>query len=153
MPNALDTFRAQREVADQLHARLTEVAVLLDNLRTQVEAIAGNPDLRAVLREEQTLLARTQDVLANVRRFREHEVSRFWPAVWRRWLLALVFALASTAAGGAGYGWVTKPWAAELEALRSRAELADNIAQRTLTMTPSERRQLDVLMKFRALSR
>jgi hypothetical protein len=153
MPNSLDTFRAQREAVDQVHARLTDVAVLLDNLRTHVEAIAANPDLQAVLREEQALLARTQDVLANVRRFREHEVSRFWPAVWRRWLLAVVFALASAAAGGAGYGWVTKPWAAELEVLRARAEFADAVARRTLSMTQAERRQFDSLMKSPSLAR
>ena len=148
MPNALDTFRAQREAADQVHARLTEVAVLLDHLRTQVEAVAGNAELRAVLRDEQAWLARTQDVLANVRRFREQETSRFWPAVWRRWVLALVFALASVAAAGGGYAWVTRPYAAELEALRSRAEFAELITGRMMTMNPAERRQFDVLMKL-----
>ena len=71
MPNALDTFRAQRQAADQVHERLTEVAVLLDRLRTEVEAVTGNAELRAVLRDEQAWLARTQNVLADVRHFRE----------------------------------------------------------------------------------
>ena len=133
MPNALDTFRAQRDAADQVHARLTEVAGLLDRLRTQVEAVAGNTELRAVLRDEQAWLARTQEVLANVRYFREQEVARFWPAVWRRWVVALVFALASATAAGAGYGWATRPSVAELELLRSRSELADSVARRVMT--------------------
>ena len=148
MPNALDTFRAQREAADQLHTRLTEVAVLLNHLRTQVEAIAGNTELRAVLRDEHAWLARTQNVLADVRHFREQEVSRFWPAVWRRWVLALAFALASASAAGAGYARATRPYVAELEVLRSRSDLADAIARRMMTMTSSERRQLDSLMKW-----
>ena len=148
MPNALDSFRAQREAADQVHARLTEVAVLLDRLRTQVEAVAGNAELRAVLRDEQAWLARTQDVLVRVRHFREEEMLRFWPAVWRRWVLALAFALASASAAGAGYAWATQPQAAELELLRSRSELADAVAQRLTTMTSSERRQFDSLMKW-----
>ena len=49
MESALDTFRAQREAADQVHARLTEVAHLLERLTRQVDAIAANADLRAVL--------------------------------------------------------------------------------------------------------
>ncbi len=147
MPNALDTFRAQRDAADQVHARLTEIAVLLDHLRTQVEAVTANAELRSVLREEQAWLARTQDVLTSVRRFREQEASRYWPAAWRRWVLALVFALASAAAAGAGYSRATRPWVAELETLRSRAEFADAVARRTLTMTQAERRQFDTLMK------
>ena len=33
MANALDTFRAQREAADGIYARLTEVSLLLRDLR------------------------------------------------------------------------------------------------------------------------
>ena len=51
MQSALDTFRAQREAADQVHTRLTEVAQLLERLTREVDAVAGNADLRAVLRE------------------------------------------------------------------------------------------------------
>ena len=33
MPNAIDLFREQREAADQVHARLTEISTLLWQLR------------------------------------------------------------------------------------------------------------------------
>jgi hypothetical protein len=74
---------------------------------------------------------------------------RFWPAVWRRWVIAAVFALISAAAG-AGYSWVSKPYEAELATLRARVELLDMIAQRVIKMTPAERRQFDALMKSTA---
>jgi hypothetical protein len=60
----------------------------------------------------------------------------------------LVFALASAAAAGAGYSWWTKPYAAELEILRSRMEFATFVEHRVLTMTPAERRRFDALMKW-----
>ena len=71
MESSLDTFRAQREAVDQVHARLTEVSQLLKEVQSQVDAIAGNVELRAVV-------------------------------------LAVVFALASAAAGGTGYAWWTE---------------------------------------------
>jgi hypothetical protein len=42
MHSALDAFRAQREAADQVYARLIEVARLLEQLTKQVDAVAGN---------------------------------------------------------------------------------------------------------------
>ena len=153
MPNALDMFRAQREAADQVHARLTEVGVLLNELRTQVDAVAGNPQFRALLQDEQTLLTRTETLLTDVRHVREQEVGRFWPAVWRRWALALGFALASAATAGAGYAWATRPYATELKTLRSRTAFADAVARRIATMTPAERRQFEALMKLNAAGR
>lgn len=146
MQNALDTFRAQREAADQVHARLTEVAQLLGQIRNQVDAVAGNAELRSVLRDEQDWLRQAQLLLADVRHFREQERLRFWPGVWRRWVLAVLFALASAAAAGAGFAWVTAPYAAELQRLRDRAGLAEIIANKMITMTAAERRQLDALM-------
>ena len=148
MESSLDTFRAQREAADQVHARLTEVSQLLNQVQSQVDAVAGNADLRAVLRDEQNWLRQAQTLLADVRYFREQERVRFWPGVWRRWALALVFALASAAAAGAGCAWVTQPYAAELGALRDRAGFSEIIAQRMATMTAAERRQFDALMKW-----
>jgi hypothetical protein len=71
---------------------------------------------------------------------------RFWPGVMRRWTVAVIFALASAAVGGAGYAWWTKPYAAEV-ALRSRAAFADFVEHRVLTMSPAERRQLNMLMR------
>ncbi len=72
---------------------------------------------------------------------------RFWPGVFRRWTVALAFAVTSAAAAGAGYAWWTKPYAAELATLRSRIEFATFIEHRVLTMTPAERRQFETLMK------
>jgi hypothetical protein len=44
---------------------------------------------------------------------------------------------------------VAKPFAAELEALRPRAELGLLVEDRMSTMTPAERRQFDVLMQWK----
>jgi hypothetical protein len=150
MASALDAFRAQREAVDQVHARLTEVAALVRSVQGQVDAIAHDHGLREVLRDEQTWLERTQRTIADVRAFREQEMRRFWPAVWRRWAVAVVFALAAAATFGSGYAWASHPDEAELVSLRSRVELLDAVAQRLLTMTPSERRQFDALMKWGA---
>lgn len=150
MASALDTFRAQREAADAVYARLTEVSQLLQQLRGQADALARNDELMKILQLEQSWLQQAKHTVAEVRDFREFEMRRFWPSVWRRWALALVFALASAGAAAAGYGWITKPYATELATLRSRTELADFVEQRILTMTPAERRQLDALMKWKS---
>jgi len=149
MPSAIDVFREQREAADQVHARLTEISALLHQLRHQVDAVAKNEDFRTVLRDEHDWLQQAQLVASQVRAFREEDVLRFWPGVIRRWAIALVFAVASAAAAGAGYAWWTKPYAAELEALRSRVGFADLVEHRVLTMTSAERRQFDTLMKWK----
>jgi hypothetical protein len=148
MPSALEVFRAQREAVDQVHARLTEVAELVGRLQAQVDAIAQNQAFLQVLRNEEQWLESAQRTIAEVRAFREEEVRRFWPAVWRRWTVALFFALASAAAFGAGYAWAARPYEAELASLRLRVELLDTVAQRVVTMTPAERRQFDSLMKW-----
>lgn len=150
MPNALDTFRAQREAADQVYARLTEITDLLARLQSQVDAITANTEMRALLRQEQSWLAQLQAAITDVRRFRELERLRFWPGVGRRWVLALGFALAAAAAAGGGYSWATRPYAAELAELRSRVQLADAVSRRTMTMSPAERRQFDSLMQWNA---
>jgi hypothetical protein len=153
MQNALDVFRAQREAADQVHTRLTEVTQLLDQLTKQVDAVAGNADLWRVLRDERDWLREAQQLLVDVRHFRERERLQFWPGVWRRWALAVVFALAAAAGAGTGYGWWTKPFLLELTDLRKRSELADVIAARIETMTPAERRRLDAAMKWEPTGR
>lgn len=147
MQSALDTFRAQREAADHVYARLAEVSQLLHQLRGQADALARDDELQKVLQQEQSWLERAQRMVAEVRTWREDELRRFWPGVLRGWALAFVFALASAAAAGAGYAWISQPYAAELAALRSRVEFADFVKQRVLTMTTAERRQFDVLMK------
>jgi len=52
MPTALDTFRSQREAADGVYARLTEVSQLLHQLRGQADALARSDELHAVLQRE-----------------------------------------------------------------------------------------------------
>lgn len=148
MYSALEAFRAQKEAVEQVHTRLTEVSDLLRAIQGQVEAIAANPTLRGLVSDEQSLLEQTQRTLSEVRAFREEERRRFWPGVWRRWALALVLALASTAACGAGYVWAAHPYQTELATLRARVELLDLVAQRVLKMTPTERREFDALMKW-----
>ncbi len=68
--------------------------------------------------------------------------------VARRWAVALIFALVSAWAAGAGYAFVTKPWEAELTALRARTGFAELVEHRVAKMTRTERRQFDALMKW-----
>ena len=147
MASAMDVFREQREAADQVHERLTEISQLVGQLRQQVNALAMNEDLRNVLREERDWLTSAQLAVSQVRSFREEEMMRVWPGVVGRWALALVFALAAAGVAGATYARVTKPYADELASLRSRVAFADFVEHRVLTMTPAERRQFDALMK------
>lgn len=149
MPSAIDVFREQREAAEQLHARVQEISALLDQVRQQVNALALNEDLRTMLRQEQEWLTRAQLAVAEMRSFREQDTLRFWPGVVRRWVVAFAFALASAGAAGASYAWATKPYAAEIEALRTRMEFVEFVEHRVVTMTPAERRQFDTLMKWK----
>ena len=109
MSGALDAFRAQQEAADRVHARLTEVARLLERLHAQAGAIARDADLRAALRNERDRLSEARQFLAEVRYLREQERLRYWPGLWRRWAVALLFALASVAAFGAAFGRFSAP--------------------------------------------
>ena len=77
MPTALDTFRAQREAADGVYARLTEVSQLLHQLRGQADALARNDELHAVLQREQSWLDQAQRTIEEARRWRELEMNRF----------------------------------------------------------------------------
>ena len=113
MPNALDMFRAQRDAAEAVQRTLHETTALLNALRQEVDRLVGDERLRCLLRDERALLDRADAFLHQVRWFREREIARFWPAVWRRWLLAVAFALASATAAGAGYTWMRRPDAAE----------------------------------------
>lgn len=146
VPSAIDVFREQREAAEQLHGRVQEISALLDQLRHQVNSLVLNDDLRAMLWQEQDWLTRAQLAVSEVRSFREQDMLRFWPGVIRRWAVALIFALASSAAAGAGYAWWTKPYAAELAAVRGKLAFADFVENRVLTMTSEERRQFEALM-------
>lgn len=95
MPSAIDVFREQREAAEQVHARLSDLSSLLWQLRQEVTALALNEELRTVLQHEQNWPQRAQLAVSEVRSFREQEMLRFWPGVVRRWVVALAFALAS----------------------------------------------------------
>jgi hypothetical protein len=147
--SALDMFREQQEAARQVHAQLVEVSVLLGQLQAQAAGIASDRKLREVLCEERTWLEAAQRTIADARRWREEEQRRYWPGVAYRWITSLAFALLSAVAVGTGYAWIAKPYAAELDALRPRAELGLLLEQRMNTMTPAEQRQLDRLMGWK----
>ena len=147
MPNAIEMFRAQREVADAVHARLQDVSVLLAQVRKEVDLVVGNAALRDVLEREQTWLSQAERTVAQVRAWREHDARQFWPSVVRRWALALVFALASAWVAGAGYAYAVKADEDELGVLRARAAFVESIEDRVMAMTPDERRAFDTLMK------
>jgi hypothetical protein len=146
MANALDAFRAQKEAADQVHARLTEVAALLNRLRIEVDGLVTT-ELREALREEQSLLSRAQETMAVARHFREQEMLRFWPSIWRRWAIAIVFALSALAVAGGAYGWATTPPARELAELRERANFGDRVLMGLARMNAMQRRQFEALLR------
>jgi len=108
MPNAVDMFRAQRDAAEAVQRTLHETTASLNALRQEVDRLVGDEHLRGLLRDERALLERTDALLRQVRYFREREIARFWPGVWRRWLVAVAFALAAAAAAGAGYTWMRR---------------------------------------------
>jgi hypothetical protein len=148
MGNAIDAFRAQREAAEQLQAQLSALSEQLPKLHQQIAALALNDELKALLRDEQRWLAQAENTIAAVRRWREQEAYAYWwPLMWR-WVVVCAFALVSVAIAGAGYAWVSQPYAAENATLRSRAEFADRIERRLLTMTPADRQQFERLMRL-----
>lgn len=53
MSSALETFRAQREAAEQVHARLKEVTELLRVATGQMQAVARDDEFRKLLSAEQ----------------------------------------------------------------------------------------------------
>jgi hypothetical protein len=145
MPNALDMFRAQREAADALHARITEVTRLLEAARQQIDGLALSRDLKETLRDEQIWLERTERAVAQVRYWRESEQGRFgWSIVWR-WTVAVALALGAVSFTSAAQTWMAAR--TENRELRERAEFGDVVSRRLQTMTPAERRQFDRLMQ------
>lgn len=150
MANALDTFREQRVAAGQVYAALKETSELLRGLQSQVKALTRIDELKALVQQEDRWLGEAQRLMAEIRRLQEGALGRHQPPVIRRWALALIFALGSAAASGAGYAWVTRPYQTELAAVRSRMDLSEFVEHRVLTMTPAERREFDALMKWNA---
>jgi hypothetical protein len=153
MANALDTFREQRAAAGEVYAALRQTSELLRALQSQVNALAQVDELKALLQHEDQWLRESGRVVAELRRLRDDEMRRLRPAVARRWALALVFALGSAVAAGAGYSWASRPYQNELESLRSRIDFAEAVEHRALTMTPAERRQFDALMRWSTSAR
>jgi hypothetical protein len=148
MANALDAFKAQREAVESLHARLNDVAGLVSALKQQVDGLALHPELKQTLRDEQAWLVAAADTIREVRRWRDHEMRRLWFSIFWRWVLACAFALVATWSAGAGYAWVTRPYAAELEQRRAQADIGDWIGRRLQDLTPEERREFNRLMKL-----
>jgi hypothetical protein len=148
MTNALDAFREQRAAAGQVHGIVRETAALLSELQTHAAALARMDELKTLLQKEERWLREAERTVVEVRCLREEEMRRLRPAVARRWGLALIFALLSAAAAGAGYARATRPYESELAALRSREEFTELVEHRVLTMTPAERRQFEALMRL-----
>jgi hypothetical protein len=147
--SALDTFRAQQEAVDAIHQRLQDVASLLHRMNTGMEAIAHNTEYKQLLAREESWLREAQNTVAEVSAFRAREVRALWPRIGRS-IVAAMFAIASAAAAGAGYAWITQPYAAEINDLKSRWEFAEYVERRVVMMTPAQRRQFDSLMQWPA---
>jgi hypothetical protein len=151
--SALEEFRAQREAVEDIRARIVETAELLRAIKTEAGALARDESLIALLRDEQTWLARAENLVEQVRRLRELELGRHRRGAWRLWATAVVLALAAAVACGAGYVWAARPYETELISLRQRVELLDFVAQRVMTMTPAERQEFERLMKGRGAAK
>jgi hypothetical protein len=145
--SALDTFRAQQEAAEAIHQRLQDVAVLIHRMNTSIDVLVHNADYKQLLAREESWLREAQKTAAEVSAWRAREARQFWPRIGR-WIVAAVFALASAGAAGAGYAWITKPYAVEISNLKTRVEFADYVERRVVSMTPSQRRQFDTLMQW-----
>src|SRR5437667_3108291 len=107
MPNALDMYRAQQIAANEVHAKLSEVAALVQRVRTEVNALTQDHRVQEVLRQEQTWLEQAERTVKEVQRWRDLEAYRFWPGVVYRWAFALAFALFAVWASSAGYAWTS----------------------------------------------
>ncbi len=146
MTSALDHFRAQQLAAEQVLARATEIAALLTQVQRQADMLAQDPDLRAVLASERAWLQDAQQTVAEVKAWRAQEQRRDRPASCARWLAALLFALASAAAAGAGYAWRTRPDTGTLAQQQAYETLGRIVEARRSAMTRGERRQFEALL-------
>ena len=148
MGNTLDVFKAQQLAVERVHARLTEVAALVASLKTQVDELRLGQELRQTLEAEQAWLANTNELLRDVRTWRDGELRQARRTQRWRWLLPLAFALAASVATGAGLVWAWHPYAAEFARLQAHAALADQLESRVAAMTAAEREQFERLMKL-----
>ncbi len=151
MANALDEFRAQREAAERLYARLKETSALLQSIQTDVAGLADHKALReSASTSSRPGLERAPHALsatsAHFAKTRYAGSGRRCgnAGSWRRRSRVPPFAF------GSGYMWASRPYQkAELTSLRSGVELLDFVAQRVLTMSPEEYRQSEALMKWK----
>jgi hypothetical protein len=148
MGNALDTFKAQQAAVEALHARLADVGALVAGLKADVDGLRLGHDLMATLETEQQWLIRTERLLRDVQDWRDGESRRARRAVRWRWALPCAFALAASAATGAGLLWAWRPYASELERLRAQAAFAELVEGRVAVMTAAERQEFERLMKL-----
>jgi hypothetical protein len=148
MGNALDAFKAQQKAAEALHAKLTEVASLFSTLQPRLDGLKVDQQLKETFDAEAKWLGKVQELVSEVRAFREGEFQHFRFGVVWRWALACLFALAATGVYEGVRVRAENPYAAEIEQLRAQAQLADLMQQRISTMTPAERQQFDRLMKI-----
>jgi TnpA family transposase len=148
MGNTLDVFKAQQQAIERVHVRLTEVAALVASLKAQVDELRLGQELRQTLEAQQAWLANTNELLQDVRRWGDGELRQARRTRrWRR-LLPFAFALAASAATGAGLVWAWHPYAAEFARLQAQAELAKQVESRVAAMTAAERQQFERLMKL-----
>src|SRR5437899_1332880 len=127
MPNALDMYRAQQTAANEVHAKLSEVAALVLRVRVEVNALTQDHRIQEMLRQEQTWLEQAERTVNEVRRWRDLEAHRFWPGVVYRWTIALAFALCALWVSGAGYSWMQHDADSEVAVLRARVQTLDTI--------------------------
>ncbi len=127
---------------------LTNIAEPLGNLKQQTDTLTRIDELRGLLEQERAWLREAQRTLTQIRELRADELRRLRTSRVTQGMAAIAFALAAAVAAGAGYAWVTKPYAAELSELRARQEFAELIERRFVAMTPAERRQFDSLMRW-----
>src|SRR5262245_40594472 len=127
MPNAFDEFRAQHEAVEAVYEQFQKVIDLqkrlvigVDTVRVAtIESQRRTDELKGVLAQEQKWLQDARATVAEIRAWREREMRYVQPSVVR-WFVAAAFAVISAAAAGAGYGWITNPYAAEIRDLQSR---------------------------------
>src|SRR4051794_38891665 len=108
MGNTLDAFKAQRDAAEAVHAKLAEVAALVSTLQPQIEALRLDEALRDTFDKETRWLMQVGELVREVRAFRETEFRRFRVGVAWRWALACLFALAAIGIRDGVSGWTQK---------------------------------------------
>jgi hypothetical protein len=146
MGNTLDAFKAQQAAAEALHAKLIEVSSLFSTLQPKLDGLKVDQRLKETFEAETTWLTKVQELVREVRQFREVEFRRFRLGVVWRWAMACLFALAAVGVHEAVRIHGENPYASEIERLRAQAQLLDRVERRISTMTPVERQQFDRLM-------